>query len=200
MKVKIVVFIKAPKPGFVKTRLAVSMGNQEACRAYELLAHHFLNQLSACQNVELRFTPDNAVDAMTPFLKSSHWTMKPQGEGNLGERMARAMHQALDEADAVLIFGTDCPYVESYDVETAIEALLSSEVVIGPAADGGYWMIGFRNAEPKIFTNISWSTDQVLGQTYDTIKKLGLNCFQLRTLEDVDDLESWERAAAMLVR
>lgn len=126
--------------------------------------------------------------------------MKPQGEGNLGERMARAMHQALDEADAVLIFGTDCPYVESCDVETATEALLSSEVVIGPAADGGYWMIGVRNAEPEIFTNISWSTDQVLGQTFDKIKKLGLNCFQLRTLEDVDDLESWERVAAMLVR
>ena len=110
------------------------------------------------------------------------------------------MDQALDEADAVLIFGTDCPYVEPCDVETATEALLSSEVVIGPAADGGYWMIGFRNAEPEIFTNISWSTDQVLGQTYDKIKKLGLNCFQLRTLEDVDDLESWERVAAMLVR
>ena len=126
--------------------------------------------------------------------------MNPQGEGDLGERMARAMDQALDEADAVLIFGTDCPYVEFRDVETAIQALLSSEVVIGPAADGGYWMIGFRNAEPEIFTNISWSTDQVLGQTYDRIKKLGLNCFQLRTLEDVDDLGSWERVAAMLVQ
>lgn len=194
MKVKIVVFLKAPRPGFVKTRLASSLDNVEACRAYTRLAHYFLDTLSPYPDVELRFAPDDAQQEILPFMKSPQWTMKTQGDGDLGQRMSRAMQESLPDADGVLIFGTDCPYIETDDVDTAIEALKSSDVVLGPAADGGYWMIGLRHHEPSLFKDIAWSTNQVLDQSRKRIQSLGLLCRELRELEDVDDIASWQMA------
>lgn len=194
MKVKIVVFLKAPRPGFVKTRLASSLGDAGACQAYIKLAHFFLNKLSSYPDVELCFAPDDASLEIKPFIKSSSWILKPQGQGDLGQRMSRAMQASLPDADGVLIFGTDCPYIETDDVDTAIEALKSSDVVLGPATDGGYWMIGLRHHEPDLFKNIAWSTDQVLDQTRNRIQSLGLHCRELRELEDVDDFSSWQKA------
>ena len=193
MKVQIIVFLKAPRPGFVKTRLAASLGHEEAKGAYKQLAHHFLDKLSNLEAVELRFAPDDAYEEMIPFLKSPKWTLKPQGEGDLGARMSHAMKEAFKESDAVLIFGTDCPYIDSVDLDAAAEAIKSSDVVLGPAKDGGYWMIGLGQAQSALFEGISWSTDKVLEQTLDRASQLALKCHLLRELEDVDDLESWER-------
>lgn len=193
MKVKIVVFLKAPRPGWVKTRLAASLGDGEACKAYTKMAHCFLDKISKYTDVELRFAPDDAQQEILPFMKSPQWTMKPQGEGDLGQRMTRAMEEALGETEVVLIFGTDCPYIETDDVDNAMEALKSSDVVLGPAADGGYWMIGLKNHEPDLFKNIAWSTNQVLDQTLVSVESMGLSIRMLRLLEDVDDLASWQR-------
>lgn len=193
MKVKIVVFLKAPRPGFVKTRLAASLGNEEACRVYKKLAHCFLDQLSSFLNVELRFSPDDASSEIAQFLKSSEWSFKPQGEGNLGERMCRAMTEVLEGSDSVLIFGTDCPYIDHRDVDEAIAALRGRDVVLGPAMDGGYWAIGLKKVTPEIFRGVNWSSDQVLKQTLNRIQDNGLTCHLLRKLEDIDDVDSWER-------
>ena len=193
MKVRIVVFLKTPRPGYVKTRLAASLGDEEACSAYKQLAHHFLNKLSDYQDVELRFAPDDAAEEITPFLKSSHWTLKPQGGGDLGQRMLRAMEECFEDSDAILIFGTDCPYIDSFDLGAALEAIQSSDVVLGPAKDGGYWTIGLSQPQSALFEGISWSTDQVLKQTLERAKQRALNYRLLRELEDVDDSESWER-------
>ncbi len=193
MKVQIIVFFKAPRPGFVKTRLAASLGNEEACRAYQELTHRFLDNLSNYPDVELRFAPDDASDEIVSFLKSSKWTFASQGEGDLGERMSRAMFEAFEGSDAVLIFGTDCPYINPDDLDAALKSIESSDVVLGPAKDGGYWMIGLGQYQSALFEGISWSTDKVLEQTLERAERLALKCHLLRELEDVDDLESWER-------
>jgi rSAM/selenodomain-associated transferase 1 len=152
----------------------------------------FFESIVRLEDVELRFAPDDAAEEITPFLKSSHWTLKPQGEGDLGEDVA-CDGRGFEDSDAVLIFGTDCPYIDSFDLGAALEAIQSSDVVLGPAKDGGYWTIGLSQPQSALFEGISWSTDQVLEQTLERAKQRALNCRLLRELEDVDDSESWER-------
>ncbi len=184
----------------MKTRLAVSIGDEEACHAYSQIAHHCLNTLSKYPEVELRFAPDEAAGEVALFSKSVRWSLKPQGEGDLGQRMFRAADETLSECDGILILGTDCPYIERDDLDEAITALHTSDLVLGPALDGGYWAIGLRNPHPELFQNIAWSTDQVFNQTCDQAQQLGLSIHELRKLEDVDDLESWRRFQKYLGR
>jgi hypothetical protein len=184
---RIIIFVKAPRPGFVKTRLAVSVGNKAACDAYRHLTETVLNKLSTLKHLEIRFTPDNAKDEIKQWLRNS-WVAKPQGEGDLGQRMHRAFKEAGGPA---IIVGSDCPYLELTDLQAANEALQSRPAVIGPATDGGYWLIGLVAPCPTLFNGINWSTNKVLEGTLVRLKKAGLPVHLLRELADVDTIEDW---------
>lgn len=197
MQLRIVVFLKAPRPGQVKTRLAASVGQEAASQAYLKLADTFLEQIASYSEVELRFAPDDASQEVERFKKRSEWSLKPQGEGDLGLRMERAVREALMEVDAVICIGTDCPYVRKTDLDQAMEALTRHDAVLGPALDGGYWMIGLTRPESSLFQEMPWSTPQVLDVTRNRLRSAGVSFQELRELEDVDDLESWRRFEAL---
>ena len=184
---RVIVFVKAPRPGFVKTRLATAIGDEAACIAYRQLTETVLAKLTPLSHVELRFTPDDAEDEIQPWQRKD-WTARPQGEGDLGQRMLRAIAEANGSA---IIIGSDCPYLELSDLECAAEALQTHSAVLGPAVDGGYWLIGLNAPCPALFEGIEWSTDAALKTTLSKAEVQGLSVCQLRELSDVDTVEDW---------
>jgi uncharacterized protein len=188
---KLIVFVKAPRIGAVKTRLARSIGAVAACDAYRVLVETLLRRIDRLENVELRFTPDDAANEINPWLKQP-WRVSPQGAGELGERLHRAFESAFaDGARRVVVIGSDCPQVTATDIEAAWAALATNDLVVGPASDGGYWLIGLRQPKPVLFQNISWSTATVIQETLGRAKAARLSVKLLRQLADVDTEQDW---------
>jgi|ERR1041384_4840991 rSAM/selenodomain-associated transferase 1 len=188
---KLIVFVKAPRPGTVKTRLAVAIGPEEALAAYHQMVECVLASVSALPGVELRFTPDEARNEIAAWLHPG-WTAAPQGEGDLGDRLQRAFASAFATgAGRVVGIGSDCPEVTAADIHAAWDALSENHVVLGPARDGGYWLIGLSQPCPALFSGIHWSTDSVMKETLDRARQAGLCVHQLHELADVDTVAEW---------
>jgi rSAM/selenodomain-associated transferase 1 len=193
---QLIVFVKAPRPGFVKTRLAAALGPDEAAAAYRALAERLFAHLAGLTEVELRYTPDEALYEIQPWLRDG-WRAQPQGAGDLGERLTRATeHAFVAAARRVAVIGSDCPDVSEADVRAAWLALAENDVALGPASDGGYWLVALREPQPGLFARMPWSTDEVLATTLERAEALGLKVALLRTLSDVDTAEDWERFRA----
>jgi rSAM/selenodomain-associated transferase 1 len=190
-KERLIVFVKAPRIGEVKTRIAKTAGAARACEIYRKLVGKVLENMKALRAVQLRFAPDDAATGISSWQREG-WTVAPQGDGDLGVRLVRAFESAFAEgAERVVIIGSDSPEAKSSDVRAAWKELKSHDVVIGPAIDGGYWFIGLRAPQPELFREIAWSSDQVLGQTLARAKSLGLRIQLGRILSDIDTEEDW---------
>jgi uncharacterized protein len=190
---RLLVFLKVPRAGTVKTRLAATLGDPGALEAYRRLLAATLERISSVPSVEIRFSPDDAGDEAATLLRPG-WTAVPQGEGDLGQRLSRAFDDAFREGfRRVLVIGSDCPDVTAADMESAREALDAADVVLGPAADGGYWLLGVRRPCPFLFREIPWSTAGVLEETRRRAEAAGLDVTLLRTLSDVDTVDDWIR-------
>ena len=152
-----------------------------------------LREIRSFHGVELRFAPPDGEKEVQSWLMDG-WSASPQSDGDLGAKLAHAFGDAFAAgSQRVVIIGSDCPYLTAEDILTAWKQLRRSDLVLGPAMDGGYWLIGLRAAQPDLFAGISWSTDEVLNQTLARAKALGLSTVLLRTLNDVDTREDWER-------
>jgi rSAM/selenodomain-associated transferase 1 len=188
---RVIVFLKAPRPGFVKTRIAAQLDAEAAAAIYQVLVGITLSRLNGRQDVELRFAPDDAAAELGAWRRAG-WNARPQGEGDLGERLCRAMTDAFTEGVSnVLILGADCPEFGAEDIQAAFEALNGHDVVLGPATDGGYWLVGLGRSLPEVFREIPWSTDQVFEMTRRRSVDAGLRVAELRRLRDIDTLEDW---------
>jgi hypothetical protein len=184
-------FLRAPRLGTVKTRLARDLGDEPALSAYRLLLDHLLQQLRAVPGIQLRVTPDDAGPEVEGW-RHPGWTIAPQGPGDLGARLARAVQDHLDRgASSVVIIGSDCPGVQPSDLEEAHRQLRQHDVVLGPATDGGYWLIGVRRPAPILFEAMPWGTDAVYAETLRRAREAGLTVATLRTLSDIDTAEDW---------
>jgi len=196
---RLLVFLKAPRPGAVKTRLAATLGAAEACAAYQRLVGTLLRQLASLENVDLCFAPDDAGPEIKPWAQPE-WRLTAQGSGDLGCRLNRAFRRAFEDGShRVVIIGSDCPEAGTNDVHAAWNALLSHDVVLGPATDGGYWLIGLRARRPDLFESVPWSTDGVLRETLERCRDAGLTTHLLRELSDVDTEADWRRFLAKVV-
>ncbi len=188
----LVVFAKAPRLGAVKSRLAADIGAVAAWTFYRRTLTMVLSRLRshARWRCWLVVTPDRA--AGTAGLWPPGWTIVPQGGGDLGQRMDRAMREM--PPGPVVLVGTDIPEIRRDHIERAFVALGRHEAVFGPASDGGYWLVGLRRHPrvPEIFSNVRWSSEHALA---DTIANLGPSAAvdYLETLHDVDDGESFAR-------
>jgi rSAM/selenodomain-associated transferase 1 len=188
---QLIIFVKAARPGAVKTRLASAIGPETACAAYRTLAEELFGRLESLSTVELRFSPDDAHQEIAGWQRRS-WTTGPQGEGDLGRRLQRAFSDAFAQgAKYVAIIGSDCPAITAGDIQAAWTALQTNEIVIGPARDGGYWLVGLRELQPSLFEGIEWSTDKVLEQTLQCARQQNLRVALLRELRDVDTESDW---------
>jgi rSAM/selenodomain-associated transferase 1 len=194
---RLIVFLKAPRPGFVKTRLAATLGDGEAANVYSELVRISIENIASLSNVELRFTPDDAREEMLQWSRPS-WGLRAQGSGDLGSRLDRAFSDAfLEGFRGAIAIGSDCPEMTRKDVEGAERLLGGHDVVVGPAGDGGYWLIGLRRPVEGFFDGIAWSTNQVLSQTEDAARRRGLTVARLRVLDDIDTEEDWRRWQAL---
>ena len=146
--------------------------------------------------LEVRFA-DGTADHMREWLGSG-MDYYPQGEGDLGVRMEGAFRDAFSRgAGRVVLVGTDCPGLDAPVMRAAFAALRRKDLVLGPATDGGYWLIGLRRPAPALFADMPWSTDSVFERTRDRARSLGLSVHTLEPLPDVDrpeDLPYWEEA------
>jgi uncharacterized protein len=189
---KLIIFVKAPRPGEVKTRLAKALGKDGACAAYRKLVETLLSNLKKVSEVELCYSPADAQSEIEPWLRSG-WQAVPQTEGNLGARLSAAFARSFASGpERVVIIGSDCPYVTRKDIDEAFENLASRDLVVGPATDGGYWLIGLRQPQPTLFERIPWSSENVLAETLSRARSLGLKMHLLRLLSDVDTPQDWE--------
>ena len=188
---KLIVFAKTPRVGTVKTRLAASIGEVAACDAYRLMVDTLLGRIKPLDHVELRFTPDDGASEARQWLRKT-WRARPQGPGNLGERLQNAFEAAfLQGTRRAVVIGSDCPYVTPEDIEAAWAALNTNDLVLGPSSDGGYWLIGLRAPQPSLFDEIPWSTNRVFQETFSRAKAASLRVHILRELIDVDSEAQW---------
>ncbi len=194
----ICLFLKAPEAGRVKTRLAEAIGSEAALEVYRLLVERQIRELPRGVAARVCYSPDDIGDTMLAWLGEAH-SYYPQGNGTLGERLARAMHGAFQEGhDAVALIGGDCPTLDQDAILAALNALADAEVSMIPAVDGGYVLLATRVCEPSLFERIPWSTPEVATETRKRAEDAGLSVAEFPELEDVDDLASWERAERWL--
>ena len=197
---QLVVLARWPAPGRCKRRLASSLGAEAAARVQARLTGHTLavaRQLARHLGIELVL----AVDGLAPRAarrlgdQLGVGRIVLQGGGGLGARMQRQFQRAAKErARRVVLIGSDLPQLERADLVSAFAALDHQEAVLGPACDGGYWLIGLRRPEPALMEGIAWGSEQVLEQTLAALARRGLKPALLPWRRDLDrgeDLGPW---------
>lgn len=184
MKFAIAIFVKTPGVSSVKTRLAASLGQQKAEYFYELSLNCIISSLSALKNTAI--TPYWAVGEKQSLDHPlwSDFSCLHTGEGDLGDRQSHVYHQLLKNHDAVILIGADAPQLSVAIVEQAMQALTTHDYTIGPANDGGYYLLGGRRAIPvKVWSTTPWSD----AKTKETlVGQLDSQPYELVMLSDVD--------------
>jgi rSAM/selenodomain-associated transferase 1 len=193
----LIVFVKAPRPGFVKSRLAQTVGPEAACLIYQILVSRVLKSIESLNPVEVRFSPDHAEKEIRPWRRTG-WTVAAQGPGDLGQRLMRAFRDAFAAGyERVAIIGSDSPEITHRDVEDAWAALDAHDLVVGPTLDGGYWLIAVRRGiharrMAQLFRGIPWSTQDVFEKTVEKAVAASLSVHRLRELSDIDTEDDWK--------
>lgn len=186
------VFVKAPVPGRVKTRLAASLGDVEAARLYRSLAHRIVGRVGeGGYRTVVYFDPPGAEADVRAWLGAER-EYRPQPGGDLGERLRQAFTRGFEEADCVAVVGTDIPDLDAGAVERAFDLVSGSggpDAVFGPALDGGYYLLALGRPAPGLFEGIPWSTGAVLDESIRRAGALGLTVGLLDPLADIDRAE-----------
>jgi rSAM/selenodomain-associated transferase 1 len=190
-RTRIVIFAKAPVPGRVKTRLIPALGEIGAARlAHKMLQATVKEAIAANLSIpELCVDPHPLDAAWQEFLPAEHLRVTAQGDGELGERLARAAKRSTLLGEHVLLIGTDCPGLDRGRLRAAALALEAHDAFLHPTEDGGYALLGLRRFDPSLFEGIAWSTDRVAAETIARIEALGWSVAIGETLRDVDEPE-----------
>lgn len=188
-KITIVVFAKAPVAGFAKTRLIPELGEEGAAALARQMLQHTVNEALGAHigPVQLCVTPDQQHPVWPALNFPQTVAFSEQGDGDLGQRMARAAQRILHQSKLVLLIGTDCPQLDSARLRAAAQALLDNDCSLIPAHDGGYTLLGLRQYHPSLFTNIPWSTAEVAQITRERIQALGWALAEFPALRDIDE-------------
>lgn len=196
-KIAIAIMAKVPIPGLAKTRLIPLLGADGAAKLQaRLLQRTLFTALDAGVGpVDLWATPDHLHPDISAFRHIGNLTLHTQPKGDLGARMLWALIHG-PTVDGILIIGTDCPGLTPDILRSAAKFLITSEVVLVPAEDGGYAMIGMRRPVPEIFAGIDWGSENVLAQTRERIASLHLQSTELQTLWDIDTPADFQRLSS----
>ncbi|TGK24430.1 glycosyltransferase [Leptospira yasudae] len=184
----LILFLRNPVVGQVKTRLAAGLGNEAALNVYEQLVEITQKQVAGLDlPVRLYF------DSIPEFV-SGKWgnqvSAHLQSGEDLGFRMSNAFSETFSQgAQKAVIIGSDCPDLETKHIREAFSALDQSDVVLGPALDGGYYLLGLKSHLPEIFYEVPWSTDRVFAVTLEKLQLSRKNVWILPKLGDVDEPE-----------
>lgn len=194
----IIIFLKYPELGRSKTRLAATVGAENALKVYqELLDHtHLITK-------DLNFDKYLFYDKVTPYKmpwSDDIYQTAYQVETDLGGRMSNAFEQLFQKGyERILIIGSDCYDLTQEILEEAMQKLKNKEVVIGPAKDGGYYLLGLTRWIPELFTDVKWSTDEVFKSTTETLEKLQISYDTTTILSDIDVYEDLPDSLKLLI-
>jgi uncharacterized protein len=192
----LIIFVRNPVLGQVKTRLAAGVGDEKALQVYEKLLAHTQSVASAADCHRYVFYADFLSEK--DGWSSALFEKRMQPQGNLGHRMQAAFEEVLAQHSKAVIIGSDCYELTVVHLQQAFELLAAHDFVIGPAADGGYYLLGMKPLHPKIFEGIRWSSGQVFAQTQAQIKNLRLSYAVTEVLNDVDVAEDVLRYPGLL--
>lgn len=187
--VRIVILAKAPLPGFAKTRLISALGAQGAAELARQFLQHMLQRALAARlgPVELCVTPGAADPVWQTMSLPTGLEMTDQGDGDLGERMARAARRVIDAGASVLLTGTDCPALGVAQLQQAAASLQHADATLIPAFDGGYVLLGLNRFDPSLFSNMVWSTGSVATDTLRRLQQLAWRVITQAPLHDIDE-------------
>ena len=197
----LVVFIRFPHVGKVKSRLALSLGAEKAAIFYRLCAEQIFGEFSMVSGEVKRyiFFSDRNDESEIKQWAGPRFCFSPQAEGNLGTRLKQAFHQMFDRGmRQVIIMASDVPDLTADVINDAISTLARHDVVLGPSHDGGYYLVGMKRPHDDLFNDIPWSMEYVFKQTMMAIDKLDLSVGCLPLLRDIDtetDLRRWLETA-----
>ena len=189
----VLVFIKSPETGKVKSRLSKSIDDETVVKIYKLFVQDILHKLEKNPDEKIIcYYPKNAIDDIKNWLGSDYLYI-PQDGNNLGERLKNGFIQGFQNGFSKLIaIGSDSPDLKLEFFLDTFKNLEYYDTVIGPCIDGGYYLIGFSNNSfyPKVFENIPWSTEKVYEKSIDSLNKADLKIYNLPVWQDVDTIEN----------
>lgn len=187
LKNELLLFAKYPEPGKVKTRLSKTIGPQKAAKIYKAMVEEVMRRTSPCDGEYIRllyYDPPELGKKFDSWLSFRH--RKPQQGADLGEKIKNAFTESLTTAEKAILIGTDCIDIDHALILNAFDRLSRTDLVLGPAKDGGYYLIGCKKNYPELFSHIEWSTERVFLQTLKMADSLKLSVSLLQELEDID--------------
>jgi rSAM/selenodomain-associated transferase 1 len=197
---RLCVFARAPVLGRVKSRLGAAIGDQAALDVYLRLAEDTLSRLAEVPGVRTELWLDGPADSVVrQWCRRWRLPLRKQRGEELGQRMYQAMMDSLEAELRGLVVGTDCPPVDAAYVVRAVEALRHHDLVLGPAEDGGFGLIGLARPAPGLFAGVRWGGAAVLHDTLVNAIASGLRVCLLPQIWDVDTVDDWRRWTAQQV-
>ena len=199
---RLIIFTRYPEPGQVKTRLIPALGEEGAASLQKKMTEHSVAWAASLSErmpnfLEIRYEGKDQ-NLMAEWLGSGY-SYETQGDGDLGERMARAFEENFQKKiKQIVLVGTDCPQMSAFHVKSAFDALKTHDLVLGPTEDGGYCLIGLKQMVPELFVSLAWGTETVFQSTLEKAKNAGLSVKCLVPMRDVDipeDLTVWEKVS-----
>ena len=189
-------FVKYPEPGKVKTRLARSVGDKRAAQMYQSLVETNLRVLTPLHrrtmDCWIMFDPADKEVEIKKWLSDQYFYRAQEGK-DLTERLTDAFKKSFEAGySSVIALGSDTLKLRADIIEKAFKELENFDAVIGPAKDGGYYLIGLKKLIPEIFQGIPWSTSTVLTETLNRMRRLKLKYSLLQELEDLDEIKEYE--------
>ena len=195
----LLIFARAPEPGKAKTRLIPALGPERATELHRSLIIYTLKQATrtAFSAIRLYCFPDTTHDFFQECEQRFNVDLYSQQGKDLGERMLLAFQETLSDHTHAVVIGSDCPGISSEILDRAGQALESSgnDAVVGPSADGGYYLLGLQRMNSRLFKDMPWSTERVADITRQRLRELAWCWSELPVLRDIDiisDLEAWQ--------
>ena len=190
----LIIFTKNPLLGKVKTRLASAIGDEEALRVHQALQKETIESVSQCHCDKVVYFSDR-IDAINIFSEHG-FRQEVQTEGDLGKRMQDAFANEFENGyTSIVIIGTDCPEIDDTSISLAFAQLEVKDVVLGPAEDGGYYLLGLSALYTELFEDIAWSTSTVFQTTLERINRLALSRGLTEKKQDIDTLDDLKKSA-----
>lgn len=193
----LIIFTRYPEPGQTKTRLIPALGTEGAANLQKKLTEYTLTEASKL-GVNLRVYFSGGNETLMQRWLGENYQYYRQREGDLGEKLIAALEESFTaDVAKIVIIGIDCPDLDAAIIKQAFAELNHQDLVLGPAEDGGYYLIGLRSCLPELFQGIDWGTDVVLKQTISIAEKKGLNIHYLPMFNDLDTPEDIEKSGLL---
>ena len=187
----LLIFVKAPRKGQVKTRLAAYIGEDLALRMYQAMVEDLLENVreSHHYDIQIMVWPEKSEEEVRNWLQ---WpgVIASQIQGDLGIKLNHAFGKGFNQGfKRIIIIGSDLPGISSSLITQCFQKLQQYPLVLGPAWDGGYYLIGLNSTQPQLLTKVSWSTPEVLAETIDRAQQANLPYYLLKEMRDIDEYE-----------